>query len=105
MVFDPNFKQRNILSRQQWKILDKAKKDWRDMTERQALEIAMAQQRKVGNVQSKSLYLTDEWKAYSQLSSEERAMLRRAKESGRPMSHYMYVDWRAVLRPEFKYKK
>jgi hypothetical protein len=30
------------------------------MTERQALEIAMAQQRKVGNVQTNSLYLTDE---------------------------------------------
>lgn len=102
MVFDPTFKQRNILARQQYKILEKAKKDGREMTARQALEIARNQQRSVGNVDTKSLYLTDLWKSYSQLSSEERAMMRRARETWRPISHYMYENWRAVLRPEFR---
>lgn len=105
MAFTDLFKSRNILSRQQFKIMDKAKKDWREMSARQALEIARAQQFKQWNVQDKSLYLTDLWKEYSKLSSEERAMYRRAKETGRPMSHYMYVNWRAILRPEFKLKR
>lgn len=105
MVFDPNFKKRNILARQQWKILDNAKKDGRPMTERQALNIALAQQKAAGNIKWNTLYLSEEWQAYSQFSSEERAMYRRSKESGRPMSQYMYVNGRAVLRPEFKYKK
>lgn len=103
-MFDALFVKRNILARQQYKILDKAKKDGREMTARQALEIARNQQRQAGNVETKNLYLTDIGKAYSQLSSEERAMYRRSKETGRPITHYMYQNWRAVLRPEFKYQ-
>lgn len=102
-MFDDQYnKSRNILARQQWKILDKAQKDWRPMTERQALEIARNQQRNNGTINNKTLYLTETWKAYSNFSSEERAIYRRSKETWRPMSHYMYVDWRAVLRDEFR---
>ena len=58
-MFRDEFTNRNILSRQQWKILEKAKKDGREMTARQALEIARNQQRNNYRVQDKSLYLTD----------------------------------------------
>ena len=101
-MFREEFQQRNILSRQQWKILENAKTRWVEMTPREALEIARNQQRGNWRVDSKTLYLTDMWKEYSQFTSEERAMARRAKETWKPMSHYMYVDWRALLRPEFR---
>lgn len=102
MEFRDDFKNRNILSRQQYKIMDKAKTDGRDLTARQALEIARNQQRKLGNVEDKTLYLTQYWKEYSNLTSEERAMYRRARETWRPITHYYYKDWRALLRPEFR---
>jgi len=102
MNFRDEFTNRNILSRQQYKILEKAKKDWREMTARQALEIARNQQRNNNRVEDKTLYLTDLWKYYSNLTSEERAMYRRAKETGRPMSHYKYENGRAILRDEYK---
>jgi hypothetical protein len=72
------------------------------MSARQALEIARNQQRAVGKVESKTLYLTDLGKEYSNLTSEERAMARRAKETGRPMSHYKYEGGRAILRQEYR---
>lgn len=102
MTFRDEFTNRNILSRQQWKILDKAKQDWREMTARQALEIARNQQRNNSRVEDKTLYLTEMGKFYSNFTSEERAMYRRAKETGRPMSHYKYVEGRVLLKDEYK---
>lgn len=102
MIFMDIFRQWNILSRQQWKIMDKAEKDGRELTARQALEIARNQQRKQWNVESKTLYLTDLGKTYSRLSSEERAIMRRARETGRPTNNYIYKDWKVLLRDEFR---
>lgn len=102
MWFIWDMQRRNILSRQQYKILEKAQKDWREMTARQALEIARNQQRDNWRVEDKTLYLTEIWKAYSNFSSEERAIFRRAKETGKPMSHYMYEWGKVLLRPEFR---
>jgi len=64
---------RNIFSRQVWKLQQ------RGFSLADAKRIAYYQQVKNGNIQPGTYQLTDQWKEYSNLFSEKRAVIRKNK--------------------------
>jgi hypothetical protein len=62
---------RNIFSRQVWKLQQ------RGYSLADAKRIAYYQQVKNGNIQPGTYQLTDQWKEYSNLFSEKRAVIRK----------------------------
>ena len=87
----------NIFSRQQWRL----KQRW--YSDEEARRIAYVQQQRLGNLATASFRLSNQWEEYSNLSPEQRAILRRSKISWKPTYHYMYIWGRVVLKPQYKW--
>lgn len=67
-------------------------------TEKQAKSIAFRSQKSNWRLDGNSYRENKEGKLYSELSREDRAILRKAKQTGKPAYMYKIVNWRVVLK-------
>lgn len=81
----------NILNMQIYNIMQK----W--YTEKEAKAIAYRAQKAKGNLDGDSYRLSNIWKEYSWLSSDERKIVRKAKQTGKPTYMYKMEQGRVVL--------
>lgn len=80
----------SIFNMQVYNLIDK----W--YTEKQAKQIAYKSQQSNWRLEDWTYRETSEWKQYASLTSEERAILRKSKQTGKPA--YMYkIQWGKVV--------
>ena len=89
----------NIMSRQQWRLQQR----W--FSEEQARIIAYKQQKNRWMLVWNSFKLNEIGQQYSLLWPKDRAIIRRATETGRPTYHYTWDNNRVVLKNEYRKRK
>lgn len=87
------------MSRQQWRLQQR----W--FTEEQARIIAYKQQKSRGTLVWNSFKLNEVGQEYSKMWPMERAIVRRAQETGRPAYHYEFTNGSAKLKQQYRKKK
>lgn len=67
-------------------------------TEKQAKSIAFRSQKRNDRLVGNSYKETEEAKQYAELSSRDRAILRKSKQTWKPVYMYKIQNWKAVLK-------
>lgn len=88
----------NIFSSMQQKMIA----NWVDP--KVAEKVAYFNMRKRNMLAAWSYRLNEEWKEYGNLTSEERALIRKSKADWRPITHYEIVNGRVRLRSIYRAK-
>lgn len=82
----------SILNMQIYNLIDKG------YTEKQAKQIAFRSQKNNNRLVGNSYKETEEAKQYAELSSRDRAILRKSKQTWKPAYMYKIQNWKVVLK-------